>query len=222
VAAQELGGGVDRDVDAVIEGAQQGRRGDGVVDDYRQASSVSDVGDLAVIRNVVLGIADRFEIDQARVFVRQAGDFLGVIRIEETHLDPQFLERLREQSPGASIKAGGGDQVLSRMRDGENGGRDGGLSGGERQPAHAPIERGQALLQHVVGGIHQARIDEAEFLQREKIGGVLRILEDITGSGVDGNGPRRGSGVWFLTGMQSQRAESGLAFRVWHESSLRE
>jgi delta 1-pyrroline-5-carboxylate dehydrogenase len=100
------------------------------------------------------------------------------------------------------------------MRDGEDGGGDRRRSRRKGQCADATIERCQALFQHVVGGIHQSRIDVAEFFQRKKIGGVLGILENVTGSGVDGNGPRRGGGVWFLTGMQCQRAESGLAFRL--------
>ena len=51
--------------------------------------------------------------------------------------------------------------------------------------ADAALERGDALLEHVRGRVHDAGVDVAELLEREQIGGVLGALELIGGGLVD-------------------------------------
>ena len=74
--------------------------------------------------------------------------------------------------------------------------------------ADAVFERGHALLQHVRGRIHDARVDVAELLQREQRGGVLGIVED-EGSGLV-NRHRAGVGgrVGRVAGVQSAGVEA--------------
>ena len=72
VAADELRGGVDDDVDAVLDRPEQGRRQHRVVDDHRQAVAVRQVGDPPVIGHVVLRVARRFQVDRARVLVHES------------------------------------------------------------------------------------------------------------------------------------------------------
>ena len=206
VAAQELGGRVDRDIDAVLERPEQRRRQHRVIHDHRQAVLVGRIGDGAKIRNVVLGIPDRFQVHQAGVPVHQFVDLLGMIGIEEPHLDAQFLEGLGEERPCASVQAGGGNEVLPGVRDGEDGGHNGRLARGERQPANTAIERREPLLQHVVGRVHQARVDVAELSQPEKIRCRIGIFENVAGCSVNRDRPCRRSGVGLLSGMQSERA----------------
>ena len=64
------------------------------------------------------------------------------------------------------------------------------LDSGER--ADAAFERGHALLEHVRGGVHDARVDVAELLEGEQIGGVRGILEDVRSGLVNGNGAGAG------------------------------
>ena len=177
---------------------------------------VGRVGDGAKIRHIVLGIADRFQVHQARVLIHQFIDLLRMIGIEEPHLDTQLLQRLGEKRPGASIQAGGCDEVLPGMRDGEDGGSDGRLARGERQPADAAIERGKAFLEHIVGGVHQPRVDVTELAQPEEIRRCFGVFENVTGRSVYGDRPCRRGGVGFLAGMQSKRAESAFQWCVCH------
>jgi hypothetical protein len=106
------------------------------------------------------------------------------------------------------------------VRDGEDGGGDGGLPGGESQSADAAVERRQALLEHVVGGVHQPRVNVAEFLQSEQVRGAIGVLEHVTRSGIDGDRPGRRGRVGLLAGMQSKRAETWFAFLSWHDVSF--
>src|SRR5438876_10978948 len=80
VSTQEFGGGVDIDVDTMIECADE-PGSYGVVHYDRNAVLVCDVGDLPEVWNVVLGISDGLEIDQAGVRVHQLFDLLGMVRI---------------------------------------------------------------------------------------------------------------------------------------------
>ncbi len=48
--------------------------------------------------------------------------------------------------------------------------------GERRNPA---FQRRDALLQHVVGRVHDARIDVAEFLEAEQVSGVIGVVEDV-------------------------------------------
>jgi hypothetical protein len=69
MATQKLGGGVHGDIDAVLEGPEQRRRQHGVVDNHRKAVPMGDIGDLAEVRDIVLGIAHGFQIYQPGVLV---------------------------------------------------------------------------------------------------------------------------------------------------------
>ena len=69
VAAEKLGGRVDDDVGAPLDGPHQGRRWRGVVDNQRQTVLVGDGGELFDVGNVELRIAQRFGVDGAGLVV---------------------------------------------------------------------------------------------------------------------------------------------------------
>jgi hypothetical protein len=64
-----------------------------------------------------------------------------------------------------------------------------------------------ALLKHVGGRVHQAGVDIAKLLKRKQVSAVLRILEYVAGSLVNGHGARARGGVGHLTGVQLERFE---------------
>ena len=73
-----------------------------------------------------------------------------------------------------------------------------------RQRRDAALERGEALLQHVVRRVHDAGVDVAQFLEREQVGGVLGV--ELVGRGlVD----RHRDGPWL--GRRASR-RAGRAF----------
>ena len=65
MAADELGGGVNNDVCAVLQRADQVRGAEGVVDDKRNAVLVGDSGNGVNVGDVGVGVAKRFNIDSA-------------------------------------------------------------------------------------------------------------------------------------------------------------
>ena len=95
----------------------------------------------------------------------------------------------------------------------------GGVPGGDGEAGGAAFERGDALLEHRVGRVADARIDVAESPEREQIGGVLHILEDIGRGLVDRGGTRIRGGVWCRSGVNLCGFKTPLACVVAHECS---
>src|ERR1051326_2675316 len=116
MATQELGGGINRDVNAVIERTEQNRRENGVVHKDRKLVGVGDIADNLKVRHVVFGIADGFQKHEAGVLVDKLMDLFGMVRVEEPYFDTQLAECLCEKGPGASVKAGRGDDILPGVR----------------------------------------------------------------------------------------------------------
>ena len=67
VAADELGGGVNNDICAVLNGTDQVRGAEGVIDDQRQAVLVRDGRNGVDIGDITVGVAQSFQIDRLGV-----------------------------------------------------------------------------------------------------------------------------------------------------------
>ena len=131
--------------------------------------------------------------------------FSGSRGIDEAHLDALVLQRVGEQVPCAAVEIGRGDDVVAGAREILHRESRGRLTAGQRQPRDAAFERGDALLQHIVGRVADARVDVAEFLQREQIGGVLGAVELIGGRLIDRHGDGAGRRIGAPAGMQGER-----------------
>ena len=85
-----------------------------------------------------------------------------------------------------------------------------GLSGRRRNRSDAVLERGDALLEHGHGRVHDARVDVAEPLQREEVRRVLGVLEDVRPGLVDRHRAAAGHRIGPLTGVHRERVEAEL------------
>ena len=91
-----------------------------------------------------------------------------------------------------------------------------GVAGGDRERRGAAFERGDALLQHRVGRVADARVDVAEGLQAEQRGGVIDVVEHEGGRLVDRRRARAGGRVGLRAGMDGKRVESrACGLRSW-------
>ncbi len=179
-------------------GRHKRRRGGGVVDDERQTVLVGDAGELLDVGDVELGIAERLGVDGAGLAVDGGAQAVEVVGVDEADGDAQARQRVVEEVVGAAVERGGGDDLVAGSARVVNGQRLGGLAGGGGQRRDAAFERGDALLEDVGGRVHDARVDVAEFLQREEAGGVVGVVEDVRGGLVDRHGARAGGGVDLL------------------------
>ena len=103
-----------------------------------------------------------------------------------------------EELVGAAVEVVGRDDLVAHLGDVQQGERGRRLPGGHRQRAGAAFDRGDALLEHVGGRVHDPGVDVPELLQGEQVRRVLGVLEDVGGRLVDGTAraPVVGSGTW--------------------------
>ena len=81
MATDELGGGVNDYVSAVLNGTDQIGRAEGVVDDQRQAVLMGDLGDGVDIGDIRVGVAQRLDIDGLGVVLNgtlHLGEVVGI------------------------------------------------------------------------------------------------------------------------------------------------
>jgi hypothetical protein len=169
-----------------------------VVHHQGKAVVVRDLRDGLEVRHVQLRIADGLDVDRPGLFVDRLPERFRIARIDELHRAPQLRERVVEQLVGAAVEVVARHDLVAQARDRQQGVGDRRLARGHAQRAGAAFERGDPLLEDVGRGVHQARVDVAEFLQREQIRRVLRVLEHVGRRLVDRHRARPSSdpGFW--------------------------
>ncbi len=198
VAADELGGGVDHHVRAVLNGPDQVGGAEGVVNDQGQAVPVSngrhgvDVGDIAV------GIAQGLNKNGLGIVLDRRLCLLQVVDVHKGGLHTVDGQGVGQQVVGAAVDGLLGDNVVAHMGQRLEGIRNSGSAGGSGQRRRAALQRGDPLLQHVLGGVCETAIDIAAVGQVEAGGGVSGIAEDVGGGLIDGHRPGVGGGVGLL------------------------
>ncbi len=206
VAAEELRRRVDDDVGAVLEGLDEVRRRDRVVDDQRDAVLVRDVRDGADVEHVDLRVADGLGEEELRVGPDRGGPLLGVVLVlDEGRLDAELGERVLEEVVRAAVDRARRDEVVAGLGDVEHGGGLGRLAAREQQCARAALERGETLLDDRLRRVLDAGVDVAELGQREEVGRVVGAVEHVRRGLVD----RRGAGLRHRVGL---RRRSGSAW----------
>ena len=83
------------------------------------------------------------------------------------------------------------------------------------QGADAALQSCQSCLDHIPGGVRQARVDGALIFEGEAVSRLLGGLEHVRGGLVDRQRPRPGGGVGLLAGVDL------VSFKIpRHEGSL--
>ena len=90
--------------------------------------------------------------------------------VHKRGFDAETAKRYIEKVMRSPVNVRGTDDMISAARQVECGKQDGRLSGRSAERAHAAFERGDFFFHRVHGGIADAGIKEARFLQIEKPG----------------------------------------------------
>ena len=115
VAADELGGGVDHDVRAVLDGADQIGRAEGVVDHQRQAVLVGDGRQWRRCRECqLLGLPRVSMIDGLGVGLDGAFHFRKIVDVHEGGGDAEAGQGVGQQVVAAAVNGLLGDDVVAR------------------------------------------------------------------------------------------------------------
>ena len=176
-------------------GRREVRRREGVVDEQRDADLAAGRGQRVEVRHVEPRVADGLDEPRRGGVVARGDESGDVGRLDEAHRDAEPPERVQEDVPGAAVERRRGDDAVAGAGDVEQAEHLGGVARGDGERRAAAVQTGDALLEHVVGGIHDARVDVAERAQAEEVGGVVGVLEVVGDRLVDRDGARAGGGI---------------------------
>ena len=160
------------------------------------------------IEHVHARVGDGLAVERAGFGRDGLAEILGIIRLDEFHVDAEAAETHVELRVGAAVKRTGCHQFIARSHEARNRQKLRRLPAGSGQGRHAALERRHALLENVGGGIHDARIDVAELLQRKQGGGMFGIVENERGGLVNRHGARVAGRIGRVPGVQGTGGES--------------
>ena len=161
----------------MLDRTQQRRRREGRVHHERQIVPVGDLGVLLDIRHAKSRVADRLNVDEARLLVDRRLDRVEVVQVREADRDALLRKNRVELGKGPAVEVVRRDDLVSTLRDIGDREVDRRRAGGERQRGHAALERREALLQRVVRRVHEAGVDIARHLEREQVRAMLGVVE---------------------------------------------
>ena len=211
VAAEELGGRVDDDVGAPLDGAVEVRRRDRRVDDQRQVVGVGDLGQALEVGDLTGRVRDRLDEDELRL----VGDDRCVVGrvggVHERGLDAEAAQRHIELGDCAAVEARARHDVVAgsgERSEGDELGTEPGCRGHRPDPA---LERGDALLECCDRRVRQPAVDIAVLLQREAGGGIRGVVENEGAGLVDREGAGAGDAIRDVAGVDGAGAEAVFA-----------
>ena len=154
------------------------------------------------------------ELDEDRLGLRRErrAEALRIVGIGKAHVPVEFLEGLGELVDRAAIELARGDELIAGLEQEVKDERLRRVPRGHGKSRGRALQGRNALLEHGLGRVHDARIDVAEGLEVEQRRGVIDVLEHIGRRLVDRRGAGTGGGVRMGAGMDRQGVEAGLAF----------
>jgi hypothetical protein len=185
VSADPLRKGVNDDVSAVVDGAEEGRRREGGVNDERQVVLLSDGGVFFDVSDVENRVADRFNVDRTGLVIDSSFNSGKVVQLGEASGDAVVRKDGIKHGVGATVKVVSSNKFVASLKDVDDSVVNSSRTRGNADGANATFEGSDTLFQHIVGWVHQAGIDVAEFLETEEVSTVLGVLEDVSRRAVD-------------------------------------
>ena len=214
MAADELGGGVNNDVCAVLQRADQVRGAEGVIHNNRQAVLVGDLCDSVQIGDISVGVAQGFQVDQAGVLLDGILDLFQVVGIHKGSGDAKVGQGMLQQVVAAAVNGLLGNHMAAVLGQGLDGVADSGSTGSNSQASHAAFQGSDALFQHILGGVGQTAVNVAGIGQAKAGSCVGRVVKYVRSGLINGNGAGAGSRIGlFLANMKLKRFKMQFVLR---------
>ena len=211
MAAEKFCERMHHDVGAVLDRSAEIGRRQRVVDNQRHACALGESRDRGDIGDDAAGIGNRFDEDRLGLGRNRALEARDVVGIGPHHVPAEILERVVELVDRAAIELLRGDEFLARPHQAVHDDHLRGVAGGNRKPGGAAFEGCDALFQHRIGRVADARIDVAKSLQAEQGRRVVDAFEHERGGLVDRGRARAGGGIGLRAGVDGQRRKPGSA-----------
>ena len=178
VAADKLCGGMDHYIRAVLDGTDQVRSSEGVVDDQRQTVLMGNLRNGIDVGDVAVGVSQGFQIDG-----------LCILSVHKRRCNTVLRQRMFQQIVASAVDGLLGHDVSAVGCQRLHGIGDCRCAGGHGQRRAAAFQCGQPFFQHVLGGIGQAPVNVAGVFQAETVRRVLTVVKYIGSSLVNRHCP---------------------------------
>ncbi len=178
---------MNHDIRAMLNGTDQIRRPKGIINDKGNPMSVGDLRNGVNIRNIAVGIAKRFQIDGAGIFLDGAFHLPEIMRIHKIGLHTVLWHRMSQEVIAAAIDGFLGHNMSAIGCQRLDGIGDSCCTGSHRQCRCATLQRSHALFQHFLRGIGQPPVYIACIGKAETVGSMLAVAENIGSRLVNGN-----------------------------------
>eukprot|EP00977_Amphora_coffeiformis_P005801 scaffold1221_cov207-Amphora_coffeaeformis.AAC.60 len=191
VSTDPFGGRRGNDIGPKFKGFAQRRGGKGGIHNEGQSQGVGLVGNFFQIKNGQTGIGDGFTKKGPGLVVGRPRKVAWIFAVDKVDGDPHGGQNVVKHGVRATVQLVGRYDIVPLLGQIENGIKNGiGARGrGQTRQGMSPLEECVPRFQHVRGGIHEARINVAQFLEGEEIGGVLGIAKDKGRGTVEGDAP---------------------------------
>ena len=186
MTGEELRRRVDDHIRPELEGANDVRRRDGVVDDERDAVSTCDLRDGGDIDEVVLRVRDRLDEDRLRSGRDgpiPLGAVVGVPHVVDA--DAEARERAVEEDACAAVDARGGDETLAASCETKQQACDRGLARADDDRAGATLQGRESTLGDVMRRVRVARVELPLIGAREPRLRLGEVIEQVRRAQVD-------------------------------------
>ena len=182
----------------MLDGADQVRGAEGVVDDQRQAVLVRDGGNGVDVGDIAVGVAQGLQIDSLGVGLDGILHLGQVMGVDEGGGNAELGQGVLQQVVAAAVDGLLCHDVVTGLCQCLNGVGDGSSAGSGSQSSHAAFQSGNALLEHILGGVGQTAVDVAGVCQPEAVRSVLAVAEHIGSGLVNGHCAGIGRGIGLL------------------------
>lgn len=203
VTAEELGGGMDYDVRAVLNGADEVRCAEGVVDHKRKSVPVRQSRQSVDVRNVAVGVSEGFDVNRPCVVLNCVFNLGEIVNVYERCGDPEAGERVGQQIVASAVNGFLSYEVSAVLTERFQRVGDSRGTGGECESGNASLKGGDALFKHVLRGVGQSAVDVSGVCKTEARRRMSGIVKYVRGGRVNRYGAGIGGGVGiFLTDVE--------------------
>ena len=204
MAAEEFGQRMHDDIGAVVDRPQQDRRGNGVVDDERNAVPRGDGGQRFDVADIAGRVADAFAKDAAGAVVDELFDGVGLVGFGKAHGDALARQNVAEQRVGRAVKLRHRNDIGAHRGEIEHRIIQRRLTGARAQRVDAAFQQGDAAFQHGDRRIADAAVAMAFDFKVEQRGAVIGAVEFVGDGLIDRHRHRLGGRVGFVAAVNGQ------------------
>ena len=179
MSTDKFGSGMHYHICSMLDGSDEIRRSEGIINHYRKAMLVSYLCNGVDVRDVAVGVSESLKINGSRILFDGILYFPEVMSVHEGGPDAVLRKSMCQKIVasavngllGYDVAAVGGKRLYHVS--------DGGCPGRQGEGSRAALKGGQALLQHILGGVGQSTVNISCICQTETVGSMLTVMKNV-------------------------------------------